>query len=199
MNNHSTPPAHPAAAKKPRPPSVAPAGGNGSGRSGLIIPIIGLINAAVLVFCLLIYLQQAELVEEVRADAEAEAAAQAQAAMRSAQQLIDELLLSARNASGAVPPNPAPDLAMKVLTGPNAGKVVGIQRPFMTFGTPGTHGVMAISQRGDGYVAFHLQDGPNGERATLDGAPLASKATKINAGAIAEVAGVRVQFLTGKN
>ena len=198
MTNPSTPPAHPAAAKKPRSLSAAPAGGNGSGRSGLIIPIIGLINAAVLVFCLLIYLQQAELVEQVRADAEAEAAAQAQAATRSAQQLIDELLLSARNASGAVPPNPAPDLAMKVLTGPNAGKVVGIQRPFMTFGTPGTHGVMAISKREDGYVAFHLQDGPNGERANLGGASLTFRGRKINAGDIAEVAGIRVEFLTVK-
>lgn len=79
---------------------------------------------------------------------------------------------------------------ISVRTGPNAGKVLSLDKPVSTLGRPGVQ-VAAITRQGDAYFFSHV----DGQRAPLvNGRPVGKTAQRLADGDAIELAGVNMVF-----
>lgn len=95
----------------------------------------------------------------------------------------------------AVVKKPEPSLAVgaasiKILTGANAGKHMGISKPLTTIGRPGVQ-VAVIAQREDGYYLTHVE---GVVEPTINGISIGSEAQLLLDGDVIDVAGIQMGF-----
>ena len=92
----------------------------------------------------------------------------------------------------AAPPALLPPARLEILSGPRAGATVDLTKPMTTLGSPGA-AIVIISRHGELYHIEKVQgDGP----ATIDGAPIAHAARRLHDGALLEITGTRMRFLS---
>lgn len=80
--------------------------------------------------------------------------------------------------------------AIKVLTGPNAGKQLTITKPLTTVGRPGVQ-VAVVAQRADGYYLTHVE---GAIPPTVNGSSIGTQAKPLQDGDVIEVAGTQMGF-----
>ena len=81
--------------------------------------------------------------------------------------------------------------AIKVMSGPAAGREVALIKIVTTIGKPGV-GVAAITKRHQEFVIAHIE---GTDRPYVNGALISSEPVILNHGDILELAGIRMQFL----
>lgn len=98
-------------------------------------------------------------------------------------------------ASQAAPPAPAPALsaAVRVVTGPAAGREVALTKVVTTIGKPGV-AVASITKRHGGFVLAHV-DG--GELPLLNGAPVGAEPVSLKNGDRIALASTEMEFVQG--
>lgn len=89
----------------------------------------------------------------------------------------------------AEPPPPTPIACIKILNGPNAGKVLELAKPVATLGRPRIV-VVVIARQVDGYTAAQIE---GDQVATVNGQPI-GKGSPLSDGDQLDVAGTEIQF-----
>jgi hypothetical protein len=96
------------------------------------------------------------------------------------------------SAFGALPGAPVVGpAAVKVLTGPYAGREVSLTKVVTTVGKPGVQ-VASITKRPSGYVFAHVE---GAARPTINGIPLTGESMPLRSGDLIELAGTQMQFI----
>lgn len=91
----------------------------------------------------------------------------------------------------AAPAQPAPKATIRLLNGPNAGKVLELAKLVTTMGKPGVQ-VAVISRRPDGVYVTHVE----GEKfPTVNGKALDGEAFLLEDKDVVEIAGVRMELI----
>jgi pSer/pThr/pTyr-binding forkhead associated (FHA) protein len=89
----------------------------------------------------------------------------------------------------AEPPPPTPIANIKIINGPNAGKVLELAKPVATLGRPRIV-VVVIARQSDGYTAAQIE---GDQIATVNGQPV-GKGIPLKDGDELDVAGTRIKF-----
>lgn len=99
---------------------------------------------------------------------------------------------SALATSAALSAKGAPMASLRVLDGPEAGKIVDLSRAYTPVGRLGVD-VAVITRRPEGYSIVNL--GGNKGMALLSGQPVSAKGQALRSHDIVEVGGVRMEFV----
>lgn len=91
----------------------------------------------------------------------------------------------------AVPAQPAPKATIRLLNGPNAGKVLELAKLVTTLGKPGVQ-VAVISRRSDGVYVTHVE---GAKFPTVNGTALDGEAFLLEDKDVVEIAGVRMELI----
>ncbi len=87
-------------------------------------------------------------------------------------------------------PIPLPQVSIRLLTGPNSGKVLELAKTLTTLGKPGVQ-VAVISRRPEGVFVTHVE----GEKfPTVNGKELDGEAYALNHRDVVEIAGIRMEL-----
>lgn len=87
-------------------------------------------------------------------------------------------------------PIPLPQVTIRLLTGPNSGKVLELAKSLTTLGKPGVQ-VAVISRRPEGVFVTHVE----GEKfPTVNGKELDGEAYALNHRDVVEIAGIRMEL-----
>lgn len=89
----------------------------------------------------------------------------------------------------AEPPPPTPIANIKIINGPNAGKVLELAKPVATLGRPRIV-VVVIARQSDGYTAAQIE---GDQVATVNGQPV-GKGVPLKDGDELDVAGTQIKF-----
>jgi hypothetical protein len=81
--------------------------------------------------------------------------------------------------------------AIKLLTGANAGKEIGIAKPLTTLGQPGVQ-VAAIARHASGYCLSHVE---GEDYPLINGRSIGTENCVMSHGDVIDVAGTRMKFL----
>ena len=84
---------------------------------------------------------------------------------------------------------PPPKATVRLLTGPNAGKVLELSKPVTTLGKPGVQ-VAVISRRPEGVYVTHVE---GAKFPTVNGATLDGEAFLLEDKDVVEIAGIRME------
>jgi hypothetical protein len=91
----------------------------------------------------------------------------------------------------AAAPPPAPKATIRLLNGPNAGKVLELAKNLTTLGKPGVQ-VAVISRRPEGVYVTHVE---GAKFPTVNGTPIDGEAFLLEDKDVVEIAGVRMELI----
>ena len=91
----------------------------------------------------------------------------------------------------AAPAPTPPKATIRLLNGPNAGKVLDLEKNLTTLGKPGVQ-VAVISRRPDGVYVTHVE---GAKFPTVNGTPIDGEAFLLEDKDVVEIAGVRMELI----
>jgi pSer/pThr/pTyr-binding forkhead associated (FHA) protein len=82
---------------------------------------------------------------------------------------------------------------LKILTGPKAGELLDLNKPYNTVGKPGVQ-VAVVAKRTQGFFLVPMAMGNSQGAPTLNAQPVGASSMALKSGDVLEVAGVRLEF-----
>ncbi|MFN2349700.1 MAG: FHA domain-containing protein [Thioalkalivibrio sp.] len=104
--------------------------------------------------------------------------------------------ITPRQAAPRSTPPPAAVTAgsLRIQSGPNAGRTLGLVKSLTTLGRPGVQ-VAAISKRAQGYVIIRVDGGTSGQSPKVNDEAIGNQARLLKHGDTIDIAGIRMEFV----